>query len=290
MTTLNEPRHDGTPGGTAGGRVDRTARDRADGASAVASVGVVVPAAGFGTRLGGRGPKALVPLAGRPLLAYVLADLEATGCVDAVVVATNPDTVAAVEALAAGLDGPRFPKVAAVVPGGETRQRSVAAGLAALPGHVTHAAVHDAARPLAGAGYLDELLRLLLADQAGCCGVVPGVPVTDTVREVDGTGRSLGTVDRERLRGMQTPQLFRRDVLERAHAEAERDGLDASDDAALVERAGGTIRVIQGRPENIKVTTVLDLLLAETLLSRRAAGHGGRQGWPAGSPTAGPAA
>jgi 2-C-methyl-D-erythritol 4-phosphate cytidylyltransferase len=272
--------------GTAG---DAVASDGAGGRSAVASVGVVVPAAGLGTRLGGHGPKALVPLAGRPLLAHVLADLEATDCVATVVVVASPDTVTAVEALVAGHGGTPFPKVAAVVRGGETRQRSVAAGLAALPARVTHAAVHDAARPLAGAGYLDELLRLLLADPAGCCGVVPGVPVTDTVREVDGTGRSLGTVDRERLRGVQTPQLFRRDVLERAHAEAERDGFDASDDATLVERAGGNIRVIQGRPENIKVTTVLDLLLAETLLHRRAAGDAGHPGGPAGSPTAGQA-
>jgi 2-C-methyl-D-erythritol 4-phosphate cytidylyltransferase len=256
-----------------------------------ATVGVIVPAAGLGRRLGDNGPKALFPLAGRPLLAHALADLEATECVSAVVVATNADAMAAVGALAArGVDGTPFSKVVAVVPGGATRQRSVAAGLAALPADVTHAAVHDAARPLAGPGYLDELLRLLLAETGGCCGVVPGLPVTDTVREVDGNGRSMGTIDREGLRGMQTPQLFLREVLDRAHAAAGRDGIDATDDATLVERAGGAIRVVPGRAENLKVTTVLDVLLAEMLLSRRDGSPGSRPGRPAASGTPGPPA
>jgi 2-C-methyl-D-erythritol 4-phosphate cytidylyltransferase/2-C-methyl-D-erythritol 2,4-cyclodiphosphate synthase len=192
--------------------------------------------------------------------------------------------------VAKGAGEEAFSKVVAVVPGGDTRRRSVAAGLAALPAGLTHAAVHDATRPLTGPGYLDELLGLLLADPGGCCGVVPGVPVTDTVRAVDGNGRTIGTVDRARLRGMQTPQLFVRGVLERAHADAERDGAADADDAALVERAGGAIRVIPGRAENLKVATALDLLLAETLLSRRDGRHGPRPGHPAPVPSAVPPA
>jgi 2-C-methyl-D-erythritol 4-phosphate cytidylyltransferase len=241
-----------------------------------ATVGVIVPAAGSGRRLGDLGPKALVHLAGRPLLAHVLADLEATACVSAVAVATHPDALTEVEALAsAGPGGAPFAKVAAIVVGGDTRQRSVAAGLAALPESVTHVAVHDAARPLAGPGYLDELLGLLLAaDPDGCCGVVPGIPVTDTIREVGEGGRSAGLIDRGRLRGMQTPQLFTIEALRDAHAAALRDGVEATDDAALVERVGGVIRVVEGRPENLKVTTPIDLLIAETLLARRGDGAG----------------
>jgi 2-C-methyl-D-erythritol 4-phosphate cytidylyltransferase len=242
-----------------------------------ARVAVVVPAAGLGRRLGDQGPKALVELAGKPLLAWALADLEASACVTSVVVATHPEAVPAVRALIDGeggsglsRSGQRFPKVVAVVEGGGTRQQSVAAGLAAVPADATHVAVHDAARPLAGPGLLDELLALLIGDTENVSGIVPGSPVTDTIREIDHIGRSKGIVDRDRLRGMQTPQLFLREVLERAHKLAQRDELDATDEAALVERAGELIRVVPGPVENLKITTTLDLVVAEALLARRA--------------------
>jgi 2-C-methyl-D-erythritol 4-phosphate cytidylyltransferase len=227
-------------------------------------VGVVVPAAGVGRRLGAGGAKALVRLAGRPLLAHAVEAMEANRHVSAVVVAAHPDTLEATRELLAG-EG--FAKVAAVVAGGPTRQASVAAGLQALPRGPGYVAVHDAARPLTGSGAVDRLLRLLL--EAGVAGVVPGVPVVDTIRAVDGAERSTGVVDRERLRAMQTPQLFVRELLEEAHRLALRDGVDATDEAALVERAGHPVQVVPGDPENLKVTTSLDLAVAETLLARR---------------------
>jgi 2-C-methyl-D-erythritol 4-phosphate cytidylyltransferase len=229
-------------------------------------VGVVVPAAGIGRRLGPQGAKALVRLAGRPLLAHAVAAMEANDCTTAVVVVGPPD---AVDVTAKLLADEGFAKVTAVVPGGPTRQASVAAGLEALPPGPAFVAVHDAARPLVAPGAVDRMLGLLVEAGTGMAGVVPGVPVTDTIRRVDVAGRSTGIVDRERLRAMQTPQLFVREVLEEAHRLARRDDVDATDEAALVELAGHPVRVVPGDPENLKVTTALDLAVAETLLAGR---------------------
>jgi 2-C-methyl-D-erythritol 4-phosphate cytidylyltransferase len=218
-------------------------------------VGVVVPAAG---------PKALMELAGRPLLAHAVEAVEANACTVAVVVVGHPDALEATGKLIAE-EG--FAKVTAVVAGGPTRQASVAAGLRALPPGPGYVAVHDAARPLAAHGAVDRMLALLL--EAGMAGVVPGVPVTDTIRRVDAGRRSTGLVDRDQLRAMQTPQLFVREVLEEAHRRARRDGVEAVDEAALVELAGHWVQLTPGDPENLKVTTQLDLAVAETLLARR---------------------
>jgi 2-C-methyl-D-erythritol 4-phosphate cytidylyltransferase len=226
-------------------------------------VGVVVPAAGVGRRLGG-GVKALHPLAGRALLAHALEALEANRCTTAVVVVGHPE---ALEATAKLLAEEGFAKVTALVGGGPTRQASVAAGLGALPPEPRYVAVHDAARPLAASGAVDRMLELLL--ETGAAGVVPGVPVVDTIRRVDVDQRSTGLVDRDQLRAMQTPQLFAREALQRAHRLAQRDGVEAIDEAALVELAGHGVQVVPGDPENLKVSTPLDLALAETLLARR---------------------
>jgi 2-C-methyl-D-erythritol 4-phosphate cytidylyltransferase len=233
-------------------------------------VGVVVPAAGGAQRLGGAGPEALVELAGRALLAHAVEAVEANASTAAVVVVGHPDALEDTGKLIAE-EG--FAKVTAVVAGGPTRQASVAAGLRALPPGPGYVAVHDACRPLAAHGAVDRMLRLLLA--AGVAGVVPGVPVTDTIRQVDTGRRSTGLVDRDQLRAMQTPQLFVREVLEEAHRRARRDGVEAVDEAALVELAGHWVQVMPGDPENLKVTTPLDLAIAETLLARRTRGRGG---------------
>jgi 2-C-methyl-D-erythritol 4-phosphate cytidylyltransferase len=227
-------------------------------------VGVVVPPAGVGRRLGSQGAKALVRLAGRPLLAHAVEALEANRCTTAVVVVSDPD---AVDVTAKLLADEGFAKVAGVVCGGPTRQASVAAGIEALPQGPGYVAVHDAARPLVGPGAVDRMLGLLL--EAGVAGVVPAVPVVDTIRRVDAGQRSTGIVDREQLRAMQTPQLFVRAVLEEAHRLALRDGVVATDEAALVELAGHQVQVVPGDPDNLEVTTSLDLAIAETLLARR---------------------
>ena len=210
------------------------------------------------------GADALTELAGRALLAHAVAAMEANRCTTAVVVVGHPD---ALEATAKLLAEEGFAKLTAVVAGGPTRQASVAAGLRALPPGLGYVAVHDAARPLAASGAVDRMLELLL--ETGAAGVVPGIPVVDTIRRVDVAQRSTGLVDRNQLRAMQTPQLFAREVLERAHRLALRDGVEAVDEAALVELAGHAVQVVPGDPENLKVITPLDLALAETLLARR---------------------
>src|SRR6266487_920341 len=144
--------------------------------------------------------------------------------------------------------------------------RSVVAIVVVVPPKVL-----DAARPLADHGLVDRLLEMLLATTAApaYAGVAPAVAVTDTVRRVDGGGRSGGVVDRAALRALQTPQLFRRVVLEAACQGALQDGFETADEAALVERAGHAVALITGSVENLKVTSTLDLLVAEALLAQR---------------------
>jgi 2-C-methyl-D-erythritol 4-phosphate cytidylyltransferase len=220
-------------------------------------VGVVVPAAGGDA-------EALVRLAGRALVAHAVEAMEANRCTAAVVVVGHPE---ALETTAKLLADEGFAKVTAVVAGGPTRQASVAAGLRALPPELGYVAVHDVARPLVGPGAVDRMLAWLL--EAGVAGVVPGVPVIDTIRGVDGAQRSTGIVDRQQLRAVQTPQLFVREVLEEAHRLALGDRVEATDEALLVERAGHRVKVVPGDPDNLKLATPLDLAVAETLLARR---------------------
>jgi 2-C-methyl-D-erythritol 4-phosphate cytidylyltransferase len=207
-----------------------------------------------------------VRLAGRPLLAHAVEAMEANRCVTAVVVVVHPDTR---DACAKLLAEEGFAKVTAVVAGGPTRQASVAAGLQVLPEAPGYVAVHDVARPLVGPGAVDRLLELLRAAGPGVAGVVPGVAVVDTIRQVGADQRSVGIVDREQLRAKQTPQLFVREVLEEAHRLAASRGVEAGDDSSLVELAGHRVQLVPGDPENLPVITPLDLAVAETILARR---------------------
>ena len=148
-----------------------------------------------------------------------------------------------------------------VVAGGAERTGSVAAGLAALRPDDGIVLVHDAARCLAPAELFSRLVRQV---RLGHPAVVPGVPVADTNKQVDATGRVVGTPERTTLRAIQTPQAFLREVLEHAHA----SGVTATDDAALVERMGGHVRVIEGHPAAFKITTTDDLDAAARWLPR----------------------
>ena len=223
----------------------------------------VVPAAGRGERLGGEEPKALRPLGGLPMLVHAVSALAAAPSVSLVVVAAPPDHVGRTEAL---LVGHHAGAELVVVAGGESRSESVRAALAVLPPDVAVVLVHDAARPLAPVELVESVAA---AVTAGAEAVVPVLPVVDTVKQVDGS-RVVATVDRDALRTVQTPQGFRRDVLDRAHAGA---GADATDDASLVERVGGTVTVVDGSEEAFKVTRPLDLLLARAVLTNREAGR-----------------
>jgi 2-C-methyl-D-erythritol 4-phosphate cytidylyltransferase len=206
-------------------------------------------AAGSGERLGAGRPKAFVVLAGRPMLEWSLDALRAAGVSD-VVVALPPG-----EAAPDGCIG---------VPGGATRSASVAAALAAAPAGA-EVVVHDAARPLVG----PELFRRTLAALEDADAAIAAAPVTDTIKEADAQRRVIATLDRSRLWAIQTPQAFRRAALERALAVEEAVLAAATDDAWLVERAGGTVRVVESTPANFKVTTPHDLRVAAQLLSQR---------------------
>ena len=213
------------------------------------SVWAILVAAGRGERLGSDQPKAFVKLGELPLLAEPLRRLDDSEWVDAVVVVAPPGweepAILLAEEIGAG-------KVRAVVPGGETRAASVRAGIAEVPEDAAAVLVHDAARPLLS----DEVIGRVLAPLAeGWDGVVPGLPVSDTVKRVDADGGVEETVARDGLWTVQTPQAFPADVLRRAVASFG----DATDCAGLVETAGGRVKVVPGDPLLLKVTTADDL-------------------------------
>jgi len=213
------------------------------------SVWAILVAAGRGERLGLDQPKAFAKLGGDPLLAEPLRRLEECGWVDAIVIVAPPGweepAILLAEELGCG-------KVHACVGGGETRAGSVRAGLAEVPADALAVLVHDAARPLLGDAVVERVLAPL---SEGWDGAVPGLPVADTLKRVDGAGAVRETVPRDRLWAVQTPQAFRADVLRRAYE----GGREATDCAALVEAAGGRVTVVEGDERLLKVTTSADL-------------------------------
>jgi 2-C-methyl-D-erythritol 4-phosphate cytidylyltransferase len=232
------------------------------------TVAAMLVAAGTGSRLGHRLPKAFVPVGGVPLVVHAARGLAACADIATLVVVVPPDRVREAQGILAGLAVSTV-----VVAGGTARQASVAAGLAALPDDADVVLVHDAARPFAPVELVE---RVVTAVRAGHPAVVPALPVTDTVKRVgpgDGTGEPvLETVPRGPLRAVQTPQGFARDVLVSAHAAAgARDEVAAaSDDAGLVEACGVTVWVVPGDERAAKITTPSDLALAHHLAERGA--------------------
>lgn len=208
----------------------------------------VVVAAGSGSRFGAQ--KQFADLGGRPVLDWSLATAR-RACAGIVLVlppeqANDPD--------------PAW-KVDAVVPGGATRSASVRAGLEAVPDRAEVVAVHDAARPLAS---LELWCAVIEAVAAGADAAIPATPVTDTVKEV-GVGGHLLTLDRSRLVAVQTPQAFRAALIKDLH----RAGAEATDDAALVEAAGGTVQLVAAPSHNLKITSPIDLIVAAALIEAK---------------------
>jgi 2-C-methyl-D-erythritol 4-phosphate cytidylyltransferase len=214
----------------------------------VAVVGIV-PAAGSGERLGAPGPKAFAPCAGRALVDWSL-DVLSEVC-DRVVVAVPPG----------------FEEEPDRVAGGDMRSESVRRALAAAP-EAELAVVHDAARPLVTRELVVSCV--LAVDEGRWDGAIAAAPVSDTIKEVDTDTRVVRTLDRSALWAIQTPQVFEADVLRRALDVSAKALAAATDDSSLVEAAGGTVCVIEAPPENLKVTSAIDLELAEALLRARA--------------------
>lgn len=221
------------------------------------STWAVVVAAGRGERLGTDTPKAFAPLAGRPLLAESLERLDASPWVDGIVAVVSEGweepAILLAEELGAG-------KVTQAVTGGPSRAESVRLGVAEVPDDAVAVLVHDAARPLLAEAVVE---RVLAALGEGWDGAVPGLPVADTVKRVDG-GCVVETLPRKALVAAQTPQAFAAGVLRAALAG---DVEGASDCASLVEARGGRVRVVEGDSRLLKVTTEEDLRLVESWLA-----------------------
>jgi 2-C-methyl-D-erythritol 4-phosphate cytidylyltransferase len=213
------------------------------------SVWAILVAAGRGERLGLDHPKAFAKLGEDPLLAEPLRRLEDSDWIDGIVVVAPPGweepTILLAEELGCG-------KANACVAGGATRTDSVRAGLAEVPAAALVVLVHDVARPLVSDAVIERVLAPL---SEGWDGAVPGIPVTDTLKRVGRDGAVEETVARDSLYAVQTPQAFVAEVLRRAAA----NGAEATDCAGLVEAAGGRVKVVEGDPRLLKVTTADDL-------------------------------
>jgi 2-C-methyl-D-erythritol 4-phosphate cytidylyltransferase len=220
------------------------------------SVWAVLAAAGRGERLGSDRPKAFARLGGRPLLAESLERLEESGWIDAIVIAAPPDweepSILVAEEIAAT-------KVSSAVTGGESRSESVRLALEEVPAEAAVVLVHDAARPLLSEEVIERVLAPL---SEGWDGVVPAVPLADTVKRVEGD-RVVETLPRDDLVAVQTPQAFLADTLRRA---VSGDVSSATDCASLVEAQGGRVKVVEGDPRLLKVTDANDLALVESWL------------------------
>ncbi len=236
----------------------------------VRDIAMIVVAAGIGERMGSGPAKAFRLLGGQPILARTLAAVQASDLVVSVVLVVADEQVDMV--CEQWLPEAQL-SVSAVVAGGARRQDSVRAGLEALRGSEQWVAVHDVARPC----ITPELITRLAAAAGEVDAVVPGWPLRGTIKAVDATGTVRRTVDRSELWEIQTPQLFRRSLLEEAHRHAVAQGVSATDDAALVEALDRPVKVIRGESGNVKITHPEDVELAEWwLLQRVEAGHASR--------------
>lgn len=227
-------------------------------------LGVLIAAGGIGSRMGG-GSKQLMHLRGKPVLARTISIFDPLDVVSDIVIAIEPGDMERCrrEVLEPG----GFLKVRQLVPGGGCRAESVQNALEALGQRVEVVAVHDGARPLFPAELLKHGLEVLEKEELD--GAVFGLPVTDTIKQASEDRLVESTLDRGRLWSAQTPQIFRRPVLERAGRRPAPELARATDDAALVEALGGRVMMIDGSRENIKLTTPEDLILAEAILGSR---------------------
>ncbi|MDO8737160.1 MAG: 2-C-methyl-D-erythritol 4-phosphate cytidylyltransferase [Thermoleophilia bacterium] len=230
------------------------------------NLGVIIAAGGFGSRMGAGMSKQLMLLVGQPVVARSTAIFEAVAEVGEIVIVIDPADVKNCREQV--VEKYELAKVRAVVAGGESRARSVLNGLAELSPDVDTVLVHDGARPLFPVSLLAPGIREY--ENGDCDGIVFGIPVTDTIKELASEGGLIGrTPDRSLLWAAQTPQIFSRAILDKAYGQAPDILASSTDDASLVELAGGRVRMAIGSPENIKITSPVDLALAEEIIRRR---------------------
>ena len=226
-------------------------------------VHLLIAAAGSGRRMGAAGNKLLLEVAGRPVLAWTLEAALASGVIRWIGIVGQPMDA---EPIAAIVEAASPDRPVEWILGGDTRQESVSRGLAALPADATGVLIHDGARCLVEPELLGRCAAAVQAGQA----VIAATPVTDTIKQVDGAGTITATPDRAGLWAAQTPQGFPVERLRQAHATATAEGWSVTDDAALFERLGWPVQVLQAPPSNIKLTTPFDLTIAAAVLAGRA--------------------
>ena len=207
--------------------------------------------------------KQFIPLSGRPILAHTLSLFEESEYVAEVVVVGSQEDLQAIHEL---VREQGLKKITSIILGGKERQESVFTGVKALSATIQRVAVHDGARPLLTL----ESLNRFFEEAEKFSAAIMAIPVKDTIKRVDRFGKVLETPSRETLRAVQTPQVFDRELLEKAHQKAAAAGYLATDDASLIEWLGYPVQTLDGSPENIKITTPEDLGFAESILAKRA--------------------
>ena len=221
--------------------------------------GAVIVAAGNASRMGGI-DKVMAPLGGEPMIVKSVRTFQSSDAIQEIVIVTRQDLLVPIMDLCHGFD-----KVTTVITGGASRPESVEKGLRALSDRVKLAAIHDGARPLITWQVIDRTVRAAASYGAAA----PSVPVKDTIKVVKG-GIVADTPDRSQLQAVQTPQIFDIDLLRSALKKAAEDGAEVTDDCSAVERRGMSVRMVEGDERNIKVTTPMDLKIAELLMEEMA--------------------
>lgn len=220
---------------------------------------MILPAAGSGSRVGGEVPKQYMPLLGKPVLWHsIRAFSQLEQCIE-VVVAVNPEWKAVAEECGEGVDGVTY------VDGGNQRQHSIANGLQGLQTTPEIILVHDAARPCVSRGLIEQVMQAAATHGAA----IPGLPITETVKQVDNNRVIVATIPRDKLRTAQTPQGFRQELLRSAYAHAALHSILGTDDSSLIEILGHPVHVVEGELTNLKITYLEDLKKAEGIMVER---------------------
>ncbi len=226
------------------------------------AVYLLIPAAGMGRRMGSDRNKLLLTLRAQPLIAWTLLAAEASELLSWIGIIAQPNDWSDLKQILAGLS---VTKPVQLIQGGATRQESVYRGLQALPVAAERVLIHDGARCLVTPSLLDRCAEKI----HHCQGLIAAVPVKDTIKVVDENRLIQSTPDRRQLWAAQTPQAFNVELLSQCHAQGRRQGWEVTDDAALFEKCGLPVQIVEGEETNLKVTTPVDLAIAEFILHQR---------------------
>jgi 2-C-methyl-D-erythritol 4-phosphate cytidylyltransferase len=225
-------------------------------------VHLLIPAAGMGRRMGSERNKLLLTLRSQPLITWTLIAVEASHHISWIGIISQPADWTNLKEILAGLS---LTKPIQLIQGGTSRQESVYNGLQALPPDAKQVLIHDGARCLATPDLIDRCAEAI----QHCPGLIAAVPVKDTIKVVDQKGLIQHTPERRQLWAAQTPQAFDVEILKQCHEEGRRQGWEVTDDAALFEKCGLPVQIVEGEETNLKLTTPIDLAIAEFILQQR---------------------